>query len=186
MSKKPVIEEPFEGILESETQRNTEEDYSTQTSKSDVVWFKPRNTKKYPIRRAEAIKVGQMYRTRGGLRARIYAIEREGIHGAILENNLWKPEVWGRNGFFLRSGKDHAKDIVVKSTIKFEEGKEYRARKGSKAVIFFINKNRPDFPMVGCIEEGDGSMTPRVWNLEGVVKKPHTPGSDLVAPWEES
>jgi len=152
-------------------------------------WFPPRDPRKYPERRADKLEAGHIYRTRNGLRAKIYSIEPDEIHGAISskDGKRWEPEQWDISGSYLRGNtKEHHKDIIVGDTVSYEEGKKYRSRNGSKILLCYINKNRPDFPMVGFIQEADGALVPRIWNEKGWSKAPYGPTNDIVAPWEEA
>lgn len=56
------------------------------------------------------IEPGKLYRTRGGQKARIYAVDGEQpwpIHGAVLENREWKQYGWWPDGRFDRNTDNH-------------------------------------------------------------------------------
>lgn len=60
------------------------------------------------------LEVGKFYKTRNGLKARIYAIDCGGdfpIHGAVFVGDGWASETWRADGVFLDQ-KDGSMGIV--------------------------------------------------------------------------
>lgn len=68
--------------------------------------------------------------------------------------------------------------------IQMVPGETYKSRDGRKIRVFAINKNSPDFPVVGMIET-QGVWRPLVWNEEGVTKRPYGAGNDIHVLWSE-
>lgn len=150
-------------------------------------YFKSRETASHPVRRAEAIEPGEIYRTKDGHKVKVYTKEAEEIHGAILVNNRWQIDTWNLDGSYLRGGgKPHDRDIHLSQPLKLTPGHEYKTRDGRKAKIIFINLGLKSDPVVGYIQEKDGFWYARSWNDSGFVKRPYWPNNDLVTEWSNT
>ena len=62
------------------------------------------------------IEVGKFYKSRNGMKVKIYSTEGNHfnypIHGAILWDGGWEVEQWTKEGFYLQLEKDCGLDIV--------------------------------------------------------------------------
>ena len=61
------------------------------------------------------IEVGKFYKTRDGMKIRIYAVDGYPyypIRGAILCDDGWLGETWTKEGFYLCREKEYRADIV--------------------------------------------------------------------------
>lgn len=74
---------------------------------------------------------------------------------------------------------------VPKGPLHLRPNLFYRSADGRKVQIFAINKNSPDFPVIGMIET-DGEWRPMVWNEKGITKRPYGAINDIIAPWSQT
>lgn len=69
--------------------------------------------------------------------------------------------------------------------LELQAGKEYRTFDGNKAKVFTINKEFPQMPVLGAVYTERG-WEARVWNLQGVCRRPYGSNNDLVTDWVEA
>lgn len=67
---------------------------------------------------------------------------------------------------------------------KLTAGGFYKSNDGRKIQINIINKDYPEYPVVGIIQTDKG-WEPRVWNESGVTKRPYGAVNDIIAKWSE-
>lgn len=62
------------------------------------------------------IEVGKFYKTRKGLKVRLYAVDQGGEfpnHGATLESGIWNSQTWAANNMYYVDGETSDYDIVA-------------------------------------------------------------------------
>ncbi len=151
------------------------------------LYFKERDEEVYPVRRADKIEPGKVYRSRNGERIKIYAIEGKEVHGAILHDSKWHIDTWSAGGSYLAGkGKEHARDIILAPPLHIKLNQKYKSRDGRPVSIYAINVGSTDFPILGAIRDENNHMLPRVWNDKGVTKTPYGPNNDIVVEWSET
>ncbi len=150
-------------------------------------YFKPRVSIDTPVRRGTEIEPGNIYRTRNGLKVKIYEKVADEYHGAIYVGDKWEVDTWMLNGGYLKGkGKNHERDIHLSPPITLQPNHKYKTRDGRQAMVVFINEGSISDPVVGFIQEKDGFWYPRSWNADGHVKRPYWPNNDLVAEWSSA
>ena len=151
-----------------------------EISKTDE-WFQRKQSDKRTIKEFEP---GSTYQTRGGEQVRVYAIEEKEIHGAVYHHGVWEVDTWNLKGKYSAAGnKPHPRDIILATVFKIKAGKMYLSKDGRPCKVFEVNTESLEFPVIGVIREESGMWVPRVWNLEGITKRPYGPNNDIVGEW---
>lgn len=136
---------------------------------------------------------GELYRTRGGGKAKVYAVYDKGtlsIHGTVYDNEAdeWKISAWYSNGLYV-NGQERSNDLLP-ITIEDSEsvyehkthivdiGKVYRTRDSHQVQIYRVCKDSKR-PVHGAILI-DGGWESSSWTLDGLTRQGMLCSTDLI------
>lgn len=134
----------------------------------------------------DKIIAGNIYRSRGGFKVRVYEVLDNAIHGCIILNGIPTLETWHTSGSYLSNSKDHFYDIIVTPKREFKEKTKYRTKEGRLAIIYAINKGNERYPMIGAVLNDKNFWEPRTWNVNGLVDRYAGSGNDLAELWSDT